>query len=95
MTRREDTWEKNTKQWWDNKAVCKFRAFPVLFVFTIWEARNRAIFKNIWTPINISSALLLQKVQEHRIAPKIGKLRTATALVIDKSTPWEFFDGAR
>ena len=66
----------------------------MLFIFTICEAINRAIFKNIWTPINISSALLLQKVQEHRIAPKIGKHRTATAPVIDKSTPWAFFDGA-
>ena len=46
VTRREYTWEKNTKQWWDNKVVCEFISFPMIFVFTIWEARNRAIFKN-------------------------------------------------
>ena len=66
----------------------------MLFIFTIWEARNKAIFKNIWTPINISSALLVQKVQEHRTAPKIGKHRKIIALVINKSTAWPFFDGA-
>ena len=34
----EGTWEQETKDWWNNKAVCEFSAFPVLFVFTIWEA---------------------------------------------------------
>ena len=94
VIRMEYSWEQNTKQWWDDKAVCEFSAFPVLYVFTIWEARNRAIFKNTWTPINITSALLLQKFQEHRTIPKAGKCRAAIAPVIDRSTPWAFFDGA-
>ena len=102
VIRMEDSWEQNTKQWWDNKVVCKFSSFPVLYVFIIWEARNRAIFKNTWTPINITSslllqkvsALLLQKVQEHRTVPKAGKCRATIALVIDRSTPSDFFDGA-
>ena len=82
------------KDWWNNKAVCEFSAFPVLYVFTIWEACNRAIFKNTWTPIDISSALLLQKVQEHRKAHKEGKTRAIINPVIDRSIPWAFFDGS-
>ena len=77
-----------------SKVVCEFSVFPVLYVFTIWEARNRAIFKNTWTPIDISSALLLQKVQEHRKAHKEGKTRAIITPVIDRSIPWDFFDGA-
>ena len=90
----EGTWEKKAKGWWNNKAVCEFSDFPVLFVFTIWEAQNRAMFKNSWTPIDISSAVLMQKVQEHISAPKARKIRAATSPVIDRSIPWAFFDGA-
>ena len=58
----EGTWEQRTKGWWNNKAICEFSDFPVLFVFTIWEAQNRAMFKNSWNPIDMSSAVLMQKV---------------------------------
>ena len=66
----------------------------MLFVYTIWEARNRGIFKNLWTPIDITSALLVQKVQEQRATPKIGKTRAVTTPEIDKSHLWAFFDGS-
>ena len=57
MINMEGSWEKKTKASWNNKAVCGFNAFPVLFVYTIWEAQNRAIFKNLWTPTDISLQL--------------------------------------
>ena len=47
----------------------------------------------MWTPIDISLVLLVQKVQEHRSSPKIGKTRVVTTPVIDKSLLWAFFDG--
>ena len=74
--------------------VCEFSVFLVLFIYTIWEAINRAIFRNVWTPTDISSALLIQKVQEHRVSPKDRKIRAAIVPVIDKSTLWDFFDVA-
>ena len=89
----EATWEQKTKEWWNNKAVCEFSAFLVLFIYTIWEVRNRAIFRNVWNPTDISSTLLIQKAQEHRVPPKARKIRVAIVPVIDKSTPWDFFDG--
>ena len=89
----EGTLEHRTLAWWNNATVCNFAAFLVLFVYTIWEARNRAIFKNLWTPSNITSALLVQKAQEHRSSPKLGKPRFVTTPGFDKSYPWAFFDG--
>ena len=38
MNNMEGTWEQKTKSWWNNKAVCEFNAFPVLFFYTIWKA---------------------------------------------------------
>ena len=63
----------------------------MIFIYTIWEARNRAIFRNEWTPTDISSAILIQKAQEHIVSPKSRKIRAAIVPVIDKSTLWEFF----
>ena len=90
----EGTWEQRTQAWWNNTAVCNFVAFHVLFVYTIWEARNRENFKNIWTPIDVTSALLVQKVEEHKSSQKNGKTRHVKTPQIDQSYPWDFFDGA-
>ena len=66
----EATFEQRAQMWWQNIGVCYFDTFPSLFVYSIWEARNRAIFKNQWTPSNITSALLVQKAHEHKTVPK-------------------------
>ena len=90
----EGDWEQRAKDWWANEALCNYAAFPILFVYTIWETRNRAIFKNLWTPIDITTNILVQKAQEYQSFPKKGKKRTVKHPEIDKSFPWAFFNGA-
>ena len=67
---------------------------PALFVFTIWEARNKAFFKDILPNSDLIFKLLMQKVMEHckEIKPKPKRVLKPPRL--DKNTPWAFFDGA-
>ena len=66
----EPTLEQRAQFWWRNTGVCCFDAFPALFVYIIWDAQNKAICKNQWTPSDITSTLLVQKTQEHKTTPK-------------------------
>ena len=79
MDNAEGDWEQRAKDWWANEALCNYAAFPFLFVYTIWETRNRAIFKNPWTPIDISTNMMVQKAQENQSTLKKGKKRTVNA----------------
>ena len=94
MDNAEGDWEQRAKDWWANEALFNYTAFLVLFVYTMWETRNRVIFKNTSTQIDISTNMLVQKAQEHQFTLKKGKKRTVKAPEIDKNFPWDFFDGA-
>ena len=60
------TLEERTKAWWNDKRVGPFEAFPILFVYSIWEAKNKTIFNNTWMPPDIGISLLMSKIQEHK-----------------------------
>ena len=45
----EESLEHRMKKWWNNERVGQYETFPTLFVYTIWETRNRAIFKDSLT----------------------------------------------
>ena len=47
------TLEEKTKAWWSDEKVDQFEAFPILYVYSIWEARNKSIFNNTWVPPDI------------------------------------------
>ena len=59
--------EQRAHNWWRHTWVCCFDSFPALYVYIIWEACNRAIFKNQWTLVSL---LLVQKAQELKTLPK-------------------------
>ena len=65
-TEDEESLEHRMKKWWSNERVGQYEALHVLFVFTVWETRNRAIFKDILTSPEIPVNVLLQKVVEHQ-----------------------------
>ena len=44
------TLEERTKAWWNDKRVGPFEAFPIMFLYNILEAMNKAIFNNSWIP---------------------------------------------
>ena len=58
-TEEDETLEQRMKIWWKNERVGQFEAFPALFVFTIWETRNKAIFKDTLTSLEITVNILV------------------------------------
>ena len=71
-----------------------FEYFPILFIDSIWEARNITIFKNVWVPPNLTIAFLMKKMQEQKLISVPVKIRLIIAPIINKDTPWDYFDGA-
>ena len=69
------TWSKEPKPGGKKKRQCNYATFLVLFVYTIWKTQNIVIFKNIWTPIDITTNILVQKTQEYQSSPMKGKKR--------------------
>ena len=65
----DNSFEHRMKNWWSNERVCPHEALPALFVFTIWETRNKVVFKDIWTPTEITVNVLLQKLMKHQAVP--------------------------
>ena len=66
---------------------------PTLFVFTIWDVRNKSIFKDTLPSSDLTVNLLLQKVMEHRKEIKPKPKRVLKPPRMDKNIPWAFFDG--
>ena len=51
------TLEQRTKAWWQDETICCYEYFPILFVYSIWGARNRTIFKNMWVSPDLTIAM--------------------------------------
>ena len=86
--------EGKTKSWWNDERVGPFEAFPILFVYSIWEARNKSIFNNTWIPPDIVIPLLMRKLQEHKRDTTKTKIRIISIPEMNKEMPWAFFDRA-
>ena len=82
------------RTWWNNNRVCQYKAMPTLFVFTIWETRNKDIFKDTLSSPDLTPNLLLQNVMEHHKEIKTKPKRVLKPPRLDKNIPWAFFDGA-
>jgi len=50
--------------------------------------------QNTWTPSEIPTTVLMQKLNEHQALPNPKPTRNIKAPEIDKNKPWGFFDGA-
>ena len=88
------TLEEKTKAWWSDEKVDQFEAFPILYVYSIWEARNKAIFNNTWVTPDTVIPLIFNKIHEHKKDSTRNKTRIIREPEINKEMPWDFFDGA-
>ena len=84
--------EQCMKTWWNNERVGQFEALPALFVFTIWEKRNKSIFKDTLPSPELIVNILLQKVMELQKEIKQKPKRVLKPPSLDKNIPWGFFD---
>ena len=79
----DESLENRLKRWWGNERVRTHEALSTLFVFTIWETRNRAVFKTTWTPLEITVNVLMQNLNQLQALPNPKPTRNIKALEID------------
>ena len=68
--------------------------YQLFLFFTIWETRNRVVFKNTWTPLEIMTNVLMHKLNEHQAFPNPKPTGNIKVIKIDKNKPLGFFDGS-
>ena len=86
--------EHKAKARWKERSVCLYSAFPSLFSYGIWWARNNVIFNHKLIPPEVTSTLVIQWAREHRSQEKEPKIRVLVPPEINKNIPWAFFNGA-
>ena len=74
--------------------VRNYDAFPSLYIYGIYWARNTTIFLDIKIPFEITNATIVQWSREHKMESKWKRRRLIKNPSIDKRIPWDFFDGA-
>ena len=77
--------DRNLKQW---------RPLPYIVCWNIRVCRNQAIFSNKTYPPRVISCWVEIGVKEYSKVIPIKMPRSVGPLVIDKSKPWDYFDGA-
>jgi hypothetical protein len=86
----EMTW----KNWLQDPAHKKIKAFPLLISWGIWLARNSTIFKEKATVPEIIAATSLSILAHFPQEKNKPAIRAIQPELIDSSLPWAYFDGA-
>jgi ribonuclease HI len=87
------TLEQAWKNWWENPSYKRYRLIPLLITWGVWLARNEAIFNEVTIAPGKTS---LNSLAIFSSFPSKGrtKNRLIKEVIIEKSSPWGFFDGA-
>ena len=85
--------EHKAKAWCTERSVCLYSAFPSLFSYGIWWARNTVIFNNKSIPPQVTTTIVVQWNMEHRSKEKQPKIIALVPPKINNVVPWDFFDG--
>jgi hypothetical protein len=86
--------EHSWHTWWNNKDYKHLKSLPLLVIWGVWLARNSFIFKGLPLSHEISAAnsiALLPSFSSQKTSPPT---RRTQELVLDRTSPWGFFDGA-
>ena len=91
-------WEGDTvgdawHSWW-RRSNQQQRKLPLLVLWGVWLARNQAIFKDVFCTPAITSTMTVGLYNSFPEHIRAGRDRRIITLDIDKSLPWDFFDGA-
>jgi len=89
-----DSMESALQFWITDGRSEKYLALPLIITWGIWCARNRYIFDDKWTEPEMVAAHCLGTLQHFPQSTKAKPKRNLGQLVVDKSIPWAFFDGA-
>jgi len=80
--------------WWRRTPVSKHKFLPLLVIWGIWLARNKAIFHDKPSLAEHISAMAVGMFNAFPEHIRAAKQRRDLEVEIDRSAPWGFFDGA-
>ena len=80
--------------WWRRTPQKQHKMLPMLVIWGIWIARNKAIFKNLPSTPAIIGMMAAGFYNSFPVYIRAARERRLLEVNIDRSSPWAFFDGA-
>ena len=80
--------------WWWRTPQKQHKILPLLVIWGIWLARNKAIFKETPSTPVITSAMSVGFFKSYLVHVRVVRERRTLEVEIDRTSPWAFFDGA-
>ena len=82
------------ESWWRRTPQKHLKSLPLLVIWGIWLARNKAIFKDIPSLPAIVGSLAVGFYKSLPVHLRAARERRHLEVALDRSKPWDFFDGA-
>ena len=86
----EDSW----LLWWNNMSYKHLKALPLLVIWGGWLAQKFIIFKGVILPPEISAENSVAHMPPSSSSLPCTSSRRTQELVLDRTSPWGFSDGA-
>jgi len=80
--------------WWRRTPQKKLKSLPLLIIWGIWLARNKAIFQDIPSLPDLTCVMAVGFYNAFPEHVRAKKQRRDHVAEIDRTNPWGFFDGA-
>ena len=80
--------------WWRRITHKKHKILPLLVIWGIWLARNKAIFEDINSIPVIIGSLSMGYYKSFSKHIRVARERRRLEVELDRSSPWAYFDGA-
>lgn len=82
------------KVWLSQPEAKQIKSLPLIVVWSVWLARNRALFNDSLNPVQVTVPNSLAIMEAFKQIKKGPKIREIIPKVIDKTSAWAFFNGA-
>lgn len=82
------------KRWWESHPEGNMRALPMIFFWGVWIARNRMLFQDKATPIEVTTINSAAIYTAFPAPDPKPSRRSSKIMNLQEGTPWAFFDGA-
>ena len=79
--------------WWRRILQKHFKMLPLLVIWGIWIARNKAIFKDLASTPALTGMMAVGFFNSFPVHVRAARDRRMIEVDIDRSSPWAFFDG--
>ena len=80
--------------WWRRTTHKSLKMLPLLVIWGIWIARNKAIFQDITSIAGITGVMSVGYYKAYPEHIRVARERRILEVDIDRTSPWAYFDGA-